>query len=341
MESKWLGISGLAIGAVVALGLVSVSRVVARPLRAPESSASFAPALLDPDSLASATPEERIELARRLLGMNAAFLAALPIPQKITLCGTSIPLDRADVREAIAYELILSVGKPTMPLLWTRRAPNVLPLIEAQLKARQLPDDLKYLPMIESDLRWTARSPANALGLWQFVEGTGRRYGLRIDSFVDQRLDPDSATDAGLRYLDDLHREFDDWLLALAAYNAGEGAVGRALADQGRRSYFDLFLPYETRRYVPRLIAAKLVYEQPEAYGLVRMTPLYRTSYRFVELTIHEAQGDLREVARKQGLDYAALRLANPQLKSAKVPKGKYRVRVADRGDGAPVMEAP
>ena len=341
MNRKWMGLSGLAVGVFLTLGIIGASRVVARPLPPPMVAAPLSPAMVDPESLASATPEERAEIAKRFSGLNAAFLASLPLPDKITLCGTPIPLDRADVREAILYELILSVGKPTMPLLWTRRAPNVLPAIEAQLKQRQLPDDLKYLPMIESDLRWTARSPANALGLWQFVDGTARRYGLRIDSFVDQRLDPDSSTDAGLRYLADLHREFDDWLLAFAAYNAGEGAVARALEEQGRRSYFDLFLPYETRRYVPRLIAAKLVYEQPESYGLVRMTPLYLTKYRFVQFNIQEAQGDLREIARKQGFDYSALRLANPHLKSAKLPKGKYRVRIAEQGDGAPVMEAP
>jgi hypothetical protein len=278
---------------------------------------------------ATASPSTAVEPAS-LKRPEFEFLAQLPIPEQLTFCGTPVPLDRSAVREAIAYELVLSVGKPTMPLLWMRRAPNVLPAIERELNRRGLPNDLKYLPMIESDLRWTARSPANAVGLWQFVDGTARRYGLRIDSFMDERLDPDRSTEAGLSYLKDLHQQFGDWFLTFAAYNSGEGRVQQALQEQASHSYFDMYLPYETRRYVPRLIAAKLIYESPENYGLVRMQPLHVTQYRTENLVVRATQGELRTLAAALGWDYASLRLANPQFKSSKLPKGTYRVRIAE-----------
>ncbi len=260
-------------------------------------------------------------------------LANLPIPEKATLCGQPVPLDRPEIREALAYELVLTVGRPTMPLLWFRRAPSVLPIIEPQLRAAGVPDDLKYVAMIESDLRWTTRSPAGALGLWQFISGTATRYGLRVDKVVDERLDPDRATEAAIRYLKDLKAEFGDWFLAMAAYNSGENRVRGAIRENGAPApYFDLFLPYETRRYVFRALAAKLVYENPEAYGLVPMSPLFVPE--FAREVLEEKAGtlSLREEATRLGVGYAALRTANPHLKLADLPKGRYMVRVPRTG---------
>lgn len=338
MNTRALLLGTLLLGAAVG----AATTISADRLRPPRPAASQNPPGAPPPAINSegeASPEELADLQRAFPGITAAFLNELPLPQQFSLCGMPVPLDRADIREAVTYELILTVGKPLMPLLWTRRAPSVLPAIEAQLGRRRLPDDLKYLPMIESDLRWTARSPANAVGLWQFVDGTARRYGLRIDGFIDQRLDPELATDAGLRYLSDLHDQFGDWFLALAAYNSGEGTVSKAVEEQGRRSYFAMYLPYETRRYVPRLIAAKLVYEHPELYGLVRMAPLYVPRYRYIDINVQGKEADLVTIARQRGLDYAALRLSNPQIRGSKLPTGRHRLRMPDVGDGGPLGE--
>ncbi len=280
--------------------------------------------------LAAEVEALRREVAElRALGATPlGALANLKIPDQMQLCGRALPLDRVAVREALAYELVLSVGKPTMPLLWMRRAPAQLPRIEARLKQFGLPDDLKYLAMIESDLRWNAESPAGALGLWQFMRPTGQRYGLRADAAVDERLDPDASTDAAMSYLGTLHRQFGDWFLALAAYNYGENGVARAIQEQGKRDYFELYLPYETRRYVPRLAAAKLVYERPEDYGLFRMDPLRVLTYREVRIDVPKGGGDLVAIARARGLDYADLRIHNPQIKNSRLPQGTYRLRV-------------
>ena len=257
-------------------------------------------------------------------------LEHLEVPDKLELCGQTVPLDRPENREALAFELVLTVGKPTMPLLWMRRAPLVMGDIESRLKEHGLPEDLKYVPMIESDMRWTPESPAGAVGLWQFVARTGKRFGLRVDSYLDERMDPDRSTEAALGYLADLRKQFNDWYLALAAYNVGEAAVQHAITEQGTRNYFDLFLPVETRRYVFRLAAAKLVYEHPERYGLFRMAPLYQPRYRRVEVNLRQS-GDVRELARAQNVTYAALRVHNPQIRGSSLPAGRFRVRVPGR----------
>ncbi|MCU0230338.1 MAG: lytic transglycosylase domain-containing protein [Acidobacteria bacterium] len=265
--------------------------------------------------------------------LPARVLADLPVPEQATFCGQPVPLERPEVREALAYELVLTVGRPTMPLLWTRRAPAVLPLIESRLREARLPEDLKYVAMIESDLRWTTRSPAGALGLWQFIAGTATRYGLKVDKVLDERMDPERSTDAALRYLRDLKTEFGDWFLAMAAYNSGENTVRGAIKNNGGPApYFDLYLPYETRRYVYRALAAKLVFQDPEAYGLVRMTPLFVPEFTRVVIEQKEGTIALREVAARHGVGYAALRTANPQLKEAVLPKGQYTLRLPKKG---------
>ncbi len=268
------------------------------------------------------------EVRRMLPGARARTLASLPVPREAELCGQPVPLDRPEVREALAYELLLTVGRPLMPMLWTRRAPAVLPVLERKLRAAGLPRDLVYLAMVESDLRPTVRSPAGAVGTWQLMRATARRYGLRVDRYLDERMDLERSTDAALAYLRDLHDEFGDWFLALAAYNAGERKVRDALADQGPHDYFSLYLPWETRRYVPRILAAKLVVEHPEDYGIIPMTPLHVPRYRVVEIRVRGKRADLRKLAREHRLDYAALRLANPQFRGHWLPRGTHRLRV-------------
>jgi len=272
------------------------------------------------------------EMRRQLPGVRSRTLASLPVPERATLCGQPVPLDRPEVREAVAYELLLTCGRPLMPMLWTRRAPAILPVLEEKIRAAGLPRDLVYLAMIESDLRPTVRSPAGAVGVWQLMRGTARRYGLRVDRYLDERMDLEKSTDAALAYLRDLHDEFGDWFLALAAYNAGENKVRGALEDQGPHDVFSLYLPWETRRYVPRILAAKLVIEHPEEYGIIPMKPLHVPRYRVVEIRVRGKRADLRKLAREHGLDYAALRLANPQLRGHWLPRGTHRLRVPAGG---------
>jgi len=159
--------------------------------------------------------------------------------------------------------------------VWLDRLPTYEPMISAKLAARNMPQDLIYLAMIESGFNPTAKSPAKAGGLWQFVSETGQRYGLTVNRRVDERNHPDKATDAALSYLSDLHARFGSWYLAAAAYNTGENRVARIMrqvtgSEKGTdQDYYRIssLLPKETQQYVPMMIAAGRISKQPEKYG--------------------------------------------------------------------------
>jgi hypothetical protein len=259
-------------------------------------------------------------------------LADLELPEELVVCGTKLPLDDPEVREALTYELLLTLGRPMMPMLWLRRAPEYLPLIERQLDDAGLPDDLKYVAVVESDLRPWVRSPAGALGLWQIMRPTGRRYGLRIDRYIDERLDPVRAGEAGMAYLGDLHAQFEDWFLALAAYNAGHNAVRRSLERDDSRNYFEVYLPRETRRYVLRIAAAKLVMTDPDRYGIPRLKPVALPKPREVVVQVGQARRPLEDVARAHGVGYGVLKRMNPHLVSQWLPRGEHRLELPPSG---------
>ena len=160
---------------------------------------------------------------------------------------------------------------------WLDRKPKYEPMISAKLAERDMPQDLIYLAMIESGFNPTAKSPAKAGGLWQFISETGQRYGLTVNKRVDERNQPEKATDAALSYLSHLHDRFGSWYLAAAAYNTGENRVGRIMrqvtgSEKGTdEDYYRIsgLLPKETREYVPMMIAAGRISKDPERYGFI------------------------------------------------------------------------
>jgi membrane-bound lytic murein transglycosylase D len=194
------------------------------------------------------------------------------------------------------------------------------PMISAKLEAEGMPQDLIYLAMIESGFNPTAYSPAHASGLWQFISETGRRYGLDVNRAVDERNDPEMATDAALSYLRDLHGMFDSWYLAAAAYNTGEGRVARIMREvTGQRegseqSYYDIWehLPRETRDYVPLMIAAARIAKEPAKYGFAEIEIEAPLAY---EEVVVDAATPLAAIARAAGTDLSALRSLNTHLK--------------------------
>jgi hypothetical protein len=283
----------------------------------------------------------RAEVAR--LGRGTR-LPEFPLPRSMSFAGSRVPLERPEVRQRLDYELLIALGRPAMPLLWIKRSDRVLPELSEALDEAGLPADLLYVAVIESDLRSEVSSPAGAVGLWQFMRATGRRYGLRIDRYVDERRHPWRATEAALRYLRELHEEFGDWFLAMAAYNSGERRVREAVAKQDERDYFSLYLPGETRRYVYRALAAKLILEDPEAYGLSlppeRRLPAPRTREETVRVS--QSREELAAVARSFGVPYLTFRELNPQLRGSYLPRGSYRITLPaeEAGAGGPVAAA-
>ena len=185
----------------------------------------------------------------------------------IRLCGEKIPFTDPEVRERLEKEMMLAVWNRPQVMLWLKRAHRWFPHIESVLKQEKLPMDLKYLPIVESSLLSYGESPKGAVGYWQFIKSTGKRYGLRIDSKVDERRNMFRATQAACRYLKDLYSQFDSYLLAMSAYNMGEYGLRKAMARQGTRDFFSLYLPLETQRYILKMVAVKLIMSNPEKYG--------------------------------------------------------------------------
>lgn len=189
----------------------------------------------------------------------------------------------------------------------------------SRLAARGMPQDLIYLAMIESGFNSRASSPAAATGIWQFIPSTGRRYGLRVDRFVDERRDPWKATDAALDFLSSLYMRFGDWRLAMAAYNCGEGCVDRAIRRAGHNNYWQLPIPNETRNYVPRVFAAAILAKRPDVHGFqyTPWEPLAADTFTV------EGGISLMRIAEVVGTPAESLALLNPALIKGTTPPAR------------------
>lgn len=212
---------------------------------------------------------------------------------------------------------------------WLARSGRYFPLYERILEEEGAPDEIKYLSMIESGLNTRVTSSAQAVGLWQFISGTGREYGMKIDWYRDERRDPEKATRAAARYLLDLYEDMGDWHLALASYNCGPGRMRRALRKSDSADYWIArnFLPRETRQYVPLYIAAAKIARDPEAYGFTDIVPEQPDIYEVVPVT---GAYDFKTLAGAVGLTEGELRELNPELLRDQIPPGEtdYQLRV-------------
>lgn len=314
------------------------------------------PDAVDPEDTADATDESLADptdlraqvealtaeveaLREQVAGLAAQVASTRPalhtyrLPDTITFAGAPIPLDRWDVTERLEREFYLVLGDPAQAILWLKRSARYFPYIEGELRAADLPDDLKYVAVVESALRPRAYSWAHASGIWQFVSDTARRYGLRVTPAWDERRDPARSTAAALAYLKDLYRQFGEWPLALAGYNAGAGRVTQAMKSQGVATYYQLALPLETERYFFRILAAKLILEEPGQYGF-EVPPEDRYSPPTTEIANVHVVGYLRvqELATAAGSFYREMKALNPAIMDSTLPAGRYDVRVPEGG---------
>jgi len=213
------------------------------------------------------------------------------------------------------------------------------PMILAKLREAGLPEQLSWLPLIESWFKERALSRARALGMWQFIASTGYRYGLDRNAWIDERMDPEKSTDAAIAYLTALHDLFGDWMTALAAYNCGEHNVLKSINRQ-QEGYFDQFwdlysrLPRETRRYVPRFLAALEILDDPAKYGMSLPTPLPAVEYETVQVA---RPVKLEALDHQLALDTGTLARLNPELRRNAVPSQSYELKVPP-GSGATVL---
>lgn len=206
--------------------------------------------------------------------------------------------------------------------IYLERSARYVPMMKATFRERGMPDDLAYIAMIESGFSPTAFSSASAVGYWQFIRATGKRYNLRIDQFVDERRDPILSTQAAANYLDSLYSLFGDWHLSLCAYNAGEGRIQRAVRKYHTRNFWELAdhrraLPRETDNYVPKYIAAVMIAKDPAKYGFTDIN--FEPAFSFDTVVIDKPIS-LELLANELALDFAELKRMNPRYKSDYVP---------------------
>jgi hypothetical protein len=217
---------------------------------------------------------------------------------------------------------------------WLGRTRRYMTMINAILRENGLPEDLSYIALIESGLNPMARSRANAVGMWQFMKGTGKRYGLRVDWWIDERHDPEKSTRAAARYLKDLYAQFGSWYLAAAGYNAGEGRVMRAMRKHGSEDFWVIAnhkktLKRETRDYVPKYLAAMLIAKDPALYGFSESELEYAEGLAFDRVKITYAT-DLRVIAGAAGTTVEEIRRLNPELLRWFTPPGyaEYEIKI-------------
>lgn len=257
------------------------------------------------------------EVYKKAIASDYRIYAPL-LPDSASLFGEQVPLDIYYVREGLDRELITAMYRHSSTLLDFKRAGRFFPVIEPILKKHGIPEDFKYLCVIESDLM-NVTSPAKASGYWQFLKSTGQSYGLEINDDVDMRNDIEASTEAACKYLKAAHQRFGNWTSAAASYNCGEGGLNSRLNKQGVGSYYQVRLPLETTRYVYRILAMKLIMQNPQQYGFyLRRCDLYPpVPTRTVQMSGQNI--DLYQFAKQNGTTYKVLRELNPWLVNDKV----------------------
>lgn len=265
-------------------------------------------------------------------GGNSAFFNVFSptIPTRINFAGQEISFDRTDLAERLDRELTGIVYGQTMTQLIIKRANRFFPQLAPILEKNNVPLDFLYLCVAESSLDINALSPAKAAGLWQFMPETGRRYGLEVNDEIDERYNLEKATEAACKYLKESYAKYGDWPSVAASYNAGPGRITSELSKQGVKTSLDLQLVSETSRYVFRIIAYKLLMENPKDYGY----RLYsRQLYQPMRYEIVEVKGPVESWiswAKSHGLTWLQLKEANPWIRSTKLTGNQktYKVRV-------------
>jgi len=293
--------------------LAELTRPNAPLLAAAEMPALVSPA--DPEDAQGQTAAPADELfTLDELKVKTVDAAELDLPD-VDLPLSDIPLALNSKVEYFLYYFQTS-GRPSFSR-WLSRSSRYLPMMKEILKREGMPEDLVYVAMIESGFQMHARSWANAVGPWQFISDTGRRYALRIDQWVDERKDPVKATTAAALYLKELYGMFKgDWYLAAAGYNAGENKILRAISMYNTSDFWEIsrgsYLKRETKEYVPKLLAAAIIAKDPARYGFSDIAYLPAIEFETVKIP---SRTDLELVAKLSGTTYETIRELNPDLR--------------------------
>ena len=264
--------------------------------------------------ICASSREDSEEVLQRAISNNYRIYSPI-LPDTLSFAGEKVPLSTYYVHEGLDLEVITNMYRHSSTMLYFKRANRYFPIIEPILKKNGIPSDFKYLCVIESGLT-NATSPAKAQGFWQFIPSTGANYGLTVNDEIDMRNNLTASTEAACKYIRSLYNKFHSWTAAAAAYNCGENGLARRISKQSTDNYYDLWLNSETSRYVYRILAMKLIMQNPQKYGFhLRQCDLY-PPIPTRAATLSGQNVDLYEFARTNGTSYKMLRMLNPWIQT-------------------------
>jgi len=272
-------------------------------------------------------------IPERLPSLNESF----SLPEQLEFAGEPVPLNNFDTRESLDKEMLVNGYWHSRTLMVLKKSKRYFKTIEPILKKYGVPDDFKYLAMAESGFE-NIVSPVKAAGVWQLLEGTAEEYGLEVNSDVDERYDLEKSTETACKYLHESYQVFGNWTMAAATYNAGRKGLETQIAKQKTENYYDLLLNDETARYVFRLIAHKLITENPSAYGFHLEDNDYYPLIPTHDLAVDTAIPNIAEFALQNSTNYKIIKQFNPWLRQNYLPDqpGKvYHIKIPDSGERA------
>jgi membrane-bound lytic murein transglycosylase D len=256
------------------------------------------------------------------------------IPDNISIFGEGVPLENFEVYERVDREILVNTYWHSATILAIKRAERWFPVIEPILKQNNIPDDFKYLAVVESNLE-NVVSPAGATGYWQFIKSASKQYGLEVNDEVDERYDVEKSTLAACKYLNEAYKKFGNWTMAASSYNAGINGIEKWSGLQKAKNYWNLALGSETSRYVARIIAMKLIMENPPEYGYdLKETDLYKP-LKYKEVKLDTSVTDFADYAATLGINYKTLKLYNPWLRDTSLKNKSgvvYKIKVPNEG---------
>lgn len=270
---------------------------------------------------------------------------SLASPKSLSFCNENVPLDILDVKERLDRELLVNTYWQSNTLLYLKRSARYFPIIKPILKKNGVPEDFKYLALIESGLE-NVVSPAGATGFWQIMKTTGKEFGLEINSKVDERYHLEKATEFACEYLKQAKAKFGTWTMAAASYNMGMNGLSTQLQRQKTNNYYDLLLIAETSRYLFRILAVKQIMENAESYGFNVRESDYYTNIETVNIEVNQPIEDLALFAYDNGVNYKILKQLNPWLRDTSLPNysaKKYAIKLPKNAEtsGMKVYKKP
>lgn len=258
-----------------------------------------------------------------------SLISSVREQNSLMFCGEKVSLENQELKERLEKELLLTLWNRPQVILWLKRSRRFLPSIEKILKDNNMPDDLKYVAIAESALRAHAGSKKGAIGFWQFLPDTGRRYGLTINEYIDERRNLFSSTQAASQYFKELYKTMGSWTLAVAAFNMGEEGLKAEIIEQKTNDYYELYLPLETQQFVFRILSVKMIFLEPEKFGFKLSEKDYYPPLTFDRVQFECFQEiPIRIIAQAANTPFKVIKDLNPEIRGHYLVEGRHSILI-------------